>query len=237
MITQAKILVVDDDPEVLDTVGFLLAEAGYQVESAHSGPEALAILANNAFDLAIVDLILPGGDGLSLTRRLKEHNDIGVIILSGLSETTDRVVGLEVGADDYITKPYDTRELLARVRSVLRRVEAVPKRGRVAGKTYVFDGWSLDVVSMKLTAPGGHVVDITSGEFNLLKTFVENPNMVLSRHQLLGSTHQTYTPAFDRSIDVQVGRLRKKIESDPKKPQFIKTVRNAGYMFAAHVLC
>ena len=235
MSTQANILVVDDDPEMLDTVELLLTDAGYQVTTALNGQAALAAMSEGDFELAIVDLRLPGTDGLRLTRMLKEQSYIGVIILSGLGETTDRVVGLEVGADDYVTKPFDNRELLARVRSVLRGGEPKPVADSAESNDYVFEGWKLNAATRRLTSPGGSPVELTSGEYNLLLTFVEHPNRVLSRDQVLDFTHRDYAPAFDRSVDVQLGRLRKKIEENPKKPQFIKTVRNAGYMFTAKV--
>ncbi len=230
-----KILVIDDDPDILDTVEFILGEAGYLVTTAANGEEALSYLAENVFDLAVIDMILPGTDGLTLTRKLKDEKQTGVIILSGLKDTTDRIVGLEVGADDYVTKPFDNRELLARVRSVLRRVEGKNDQSPAASSSFIFDGWVLNASNMKLTSPEGELVELTSGEFNLLQVLVEHANMVLSRDQLLDHTHQNYTPAFDRSVDVQIGRLRKKIEKDPKKPQLIKTIRNTGYMFTTTV--
>jgi DNA-binding response OmpR family regulator len=230
-----NILVIDDDPDILDTVEFLLGEAGYQVTTAMNGDEAISKMSEKVFDLAVIDMILPGSDGLTLTRKLKEENDTGVIILSGLKDTTDRIVGLEVGADDYVTKPFDNRELLARVRSVLRRVESKGDSSTATGDTYIFEGWALNASNMKLTSPKGEPVELTSGEFNLLQALVERANMVLTRDQLLDHTHQNYTPAFDRSVDVQIGRLRKKIETDPKKPQLIKTIRNTGYMFTTTV--
>nr|MBC8270254.1 response regulator transcription factor [Rhodospirillaceae bacterium] len=187
---KANIIVIDDDPDILDTVKFILSEAGYQVFTATNGDEAVALLADRVFDLAIIDMILPGTDGLTLTRKLKEENDTGVIILSGLQETTDRIVGLEVGADDYVTKPFDNRELLARVRSVLRRVENKSKPAPTTTNKYSFDGWTLNASNMNLTSPQGEQVELTSGEFNLLQALVEHANMVLSRDQLLDHTHQ-----------------------------------------------
>lgn len=233
--SQRNILVIDDDPEMLDTIEFLLSESGYSVTKAETGAEAMTAFEQGKFDLAIVDLRLPDTDGLTLTRTLKEKSDIGVVILSGEGEATDRVIGLEVGADDYLGKPFYPRELLARVRSVLRRGERDAEDPATPSQVYVFEGWKMDVPGMELTSPDGQVVVLTSGEFVLLRTFVENPRMVLSRDQLLDHTHQNYTPAFDRSVDVQLGRLRKKIEDDPKSPQFLKTVRGAGYMFAVPV--
>lgn len=232
---QSNILVIDDDPEMLDTVEFLLCEAGYNVTGAQSGEQAIAAFDGRDFDLAIVDLRLPDTDGLTLTRNFKEKSDIGIIILSGEGKATDRVIGLEVGADDYLAKPFYPRELLARVRSVLRRADHHTEVSDPQTQIYTFEGWKMNVPGMELTSPGGQVVQLTTGEFVLLRAFIENPNMVLSREQLLDHTHQNYTPAFDRSVDVQLGRLRKKIEDNPGSPQFLKTVRGAGYVFAAAV--
>lgn len=235
MNAQANILVIDDDPAVLDMVEALLTGASYQVTTTMTGEDAISALNEGDFELAIVDLRLPGMDGLTLTRMLKKKSSMGVIILSGLGKTIDRVVGLEAGADDYMSKPFSTRELLARVRSVLRREEKRPVGESTESDNYVFEGWKLDAVSRKLTSPEGNPVELTSGEYDLLLAFVEHPNVVLSRDQVLDFTHRVYSPTFDRSVDVQLGRLRKKIGENPRKPQIIKTIRNAGYMFAAKV--
>ena len=236
MTDSANILVVDDDPEIIDTVEFCLSEAGYSVVSATDGLQALDVFNGNAFDLAIIDIRIPGLDGLNLTRTLKKQSDTGIIILSGLGDSTDKIVGLEIGADDYMVKPFETRELLARVRSVLRRLKRQPDALSNEDSIFEFDGWKLNATSRNLISPGNEEVELTSGEFDLLLTFLKHPNRVLSREQLLDYTHQTYTPAYDRSVDVQVGRLRKKIEEDPKKPKMIKTIRNGGYMFTAKVV-
>lgn len=231
-----NILVIDDDADLLNTVGFLLREENYDVTLVEDGRQAIQACEGQNFDLLIVDLKLPDTDGLSLIRMLKEKTNVGIIILSGLGEATDRVIGLEVGADDYVVKPYDSRELLARVRSVLRRASKETRISPAKSRSYVFEGWKLSIDSMRLTSPAGEDVGLTSGEFSLLKALVESPNIVLSRDQLLDHTHKNYTPAFDRSVDVQVGRLRKKIEQNPKKPKLIKTVRNSGYIFSALVV-
>lgn len=159
-----------------------------------------------------MDLILPDTDGLSLTRKLKEHSDVGVVILSGRGETTKKVIGLEIGADDYLAKPFEPRELLARLRSVLRRLEPKAPKKEVDFSGFEFEGWKLDTSAQKLESPDGKPVDISSGEFMLLQVFVEHPNRVLSREQLLEFTHRSYTPAFDRSVHVQIMRLRKKLK-------------------------
>ncbi len=235
MSAQANILVIDDNPKVLELIELMLTRAGYMVTTAVNGNDAISAANENNFELAIVDLKLPDIDGLTLTRMFKQRSTMGVIILSGLGETIDRVVGLEAGADDYVTKPFSTRELLARVRNVLRREDKMPAGESAEPGNYVFAGWELDATSRELTSPEGNAVELTSGEYNLLLTFVEHPNEVLSRDQVINFTHRGYTPEFGRSVDVQLGRLRKKIEENPRKPRIIKTVRNAGYIFAAKV--
>ena len=236
-----RIVIVDDEPDIREIVGMMLEDAGFQVFSLPSGDGLLDLVAQEDIELVILDLGLPGADGLSLTRELKAKSDVGVVILSGRSETTEKIIGLEVGADDYLAKPFEPRELLARVRSVLRRLSAGASGGSEAvqppaeSDAYVFNGWRLDALSRSLTDPDGEEISLSSGEFNLLKALVEHPNRVLSRDQLLDLTHGLDTPAFDRSVDVQVVRLRKKIEPNPGRPEFIKTVRNAGYIFTAKV--
>ena len=230
------VLVVDDDPDVLDIVERCLADAGYDVATATDGPKAMERIKAENFDLAIVDIGLPGMDGLTLTRSFKEHTNIGIIILSGRGDTTDRIVGLEVGADDYVTKPFEPRELLARVRSVLRRVVSPEQPEQSEGNLgYTFDGWVLDASGRRLSTIDGEPVSLTSGEFDMLLAFVTHPNRVLSRDQLLDLLTTSYRPAYDRSIDVRLGRLRRKIEADPKSPELIKTIRNVGYIFSANV--
>ena len=227
---------VDDDPDVRDIVERCLKDSGYQVWTCEDGSRVFDIVNEKGIDLAIVDLVLPDTDGLMLTRKLKEHLNIGVVILSGRGETTEKIIGLEIGADDYLSKPFEPRELLARVRSVLRRLsQNKTDTTSVETTVYSFDGWRLDLTARTLTSPKGAPVELSSGEFNLLRAFVEHPNRVLSRDQLLDLTHANDTPAFDRSVDVRVGRGRKKIEVDPQNPKFIKTIRNGGYMFAATV--
>ncbi len=231
-----KILVVDDDPDVRDIVERCLKDSGYQVWTCEDGSRVFDIVSEKGIDLAIVDLVLPDTDGLMLTRKLKEHSNIGVVILSGRGETTEKIIGLEIGADDYLSKPFEPRELLARVRSVLRRLGSdKTDTASVETTVFSFDDWRLDLTARTLTSPKGKPVELSSGEFNLLRAFVEHPNRVLSRDQLLDLTHANDTPAFDRSVDVRVGRVRKKIEVDPQNPKFIKTIRNGGYMFAATV--
>jgi two-component system, OmpR family, response regulator len=230
------ILVVDDDPDVLDIVERCLVDGGYRVATASTGPQATARTQAEEFDLAIIDIGLPGTDGLTLTRSFKEHTNIGIIILSGRGDTTDRIVGLEVGADDYISKPFEPRELLARVRSVLRRIApGTTTEATSEGTTYTFNNWRLDTAGRKLISAEGEEISLTSGEFDMLFAFVTHPNRVLSRDQLLDLLTSGYRPAYDRSIDVRLGRLRRKIEVDPKAPELIKTIRNVGYIFSATV--
>ena len=230
----ARIMVVDDDPDVRDIVERCLKDAGYQVWTFPDGSGVFDAVDEHDIDLAVIDLVLPDMDGLMLTRKLKEHSSVGVIILSGRGETTEKIIGLEVGADDYLAKPFEPRELLARVRSVLRRLgQVAPEAGDTTA--FSFEDWRLDVTARTLVSPQGETIELSSGEFNLLRAFVEHPNRVLSRDQLLDLTHANDTPAFDRSVDVRVGRVRRKIEVDPQNPQFIKTIRNGGYMFSAKV--
>jgi len=184
--------------------------------------------------LVILDLMLPGEDGLSLTRYLRAHSDVAIIILTGKGETVDRVVGLELGADDYLAKPFDLRELLARVRSVLRRAGAGHNQ-RSEGNVARFAGWQLDFSTRRLLSPKNVDTPLTTGEFDLLAVFVTHPNRVLSRDELLDLTRGRNAGPFDRAIDVQVGRLRQKIEPDAQHPTLIKTVRAAGYLFTPAV--
>jgi len=235
MAEQGIILVVDDEPDICTVVEFALSDAGYEVHTHGRGDGVIEIVKKYNVDLVVLDLGLPGVDGLTLTRSLKERTDVGVIIVSGRGETTEKVIGLEIGADDYMAKPFEPRELLARVRSVMRRMEKSEDTPVTETSIFEFDGWKLDVMVRSVTSPAGDPVSMSSGEFNLLRAFIEHPNRVLSRDRLLDLTHDTDAPAFDRSVDVQIARLRKKIEPDPQNPTFIKTVRNAGYIFAAKV--
>jgi len=235
MVEQGKILVVDDEPDICTIVEFILNDAGYEVVTHGRGDGVIEIVQERKIDLVVLDLGLPGVDGLTLTRSLKERMDVGVIIVSGRGDATEKVIGLEIGADDYMSKPFEPRELLARVRSVMRRLEKTEESQKNETTVHGFEGWKLDVMVRSVTSPSGQPVGMSSGEFNLLRAFVEHPNRVLSRDRLLDFTHDTDAPAFDRSVDVQIARLRKKIEPDPQNPSFIKTVRNAGYIFAAKV--
>ncbi len=234
--SQKTILAIDDDPNVLEVVVDCLEVGGYNVITSQNGEQALRQLENNHDDLIVVDLGLPDMDGLELTRSFKTKSKAGVIILSGRADTTEKIVGLEIGADDYLTKPFEPRELLARVRSVLRRAEATTtSTPSDDNEGYLFDGWNLNISRREFITPEGEMIELTSGEFNFLKVFVEHPNRILSRDQILGFAYTNDSPAYDRSVDIRIARLRKKIEQNPKAPQWIKTVRNAGYIFTAAV--
>jgi len=231
------VLVVEDDDDVRNVVQRSLVGAGFKVTALPDGSRVQNILASGNIDVVVTDLTLPDCDGLALTRHIKEHHDVGVVILSGRSDTTDRIIGLEIGADDYIPKPFEPRELVARVRSVLRRTEG---KARGTGndtpeKVFTFSGWTLNTSSRDLRDPENSIVGLTSGEYKLLEALVTHANRVLSRDQLLDLVSSNDAPAFDRSVDVRVGRLRKKLGDDSKSPTLIKTVRNGGYIFTAKV--
>ena len=205
---------------------------GYTVSEAADAVALHSVLAARAVDLILLDQRLPDADGLVLARELRAASDVGIIIVTGFGQPVDRIVGLEVGADDYVSKPIDLRELLARIRSVLRRRGARPAEVQ---EDLQFNGWTLDTASRTLSAPSGQPVTLTSGEFDLLRVLASHPNRVLSRDELMNALHHRDAGPYDRAIDVQVGRLRRKIEADPSQPELIKSVRGAGYLFAARV--
>jgi DNA-binding response OmpR family regulator len=226
------ILVVDDQQEICDLVREYLAEEGFRVSTANDGAGLREEMLRSRIDLVILDLMLGGEDGLQLARELRDQSEIGIIMLTGRSETVDRIIGLEMGADDYLPKPFHLRELLARVRSVLRRAASrAAERGNGQRSRVRFAGWTLELASRELLSPGGEEVRLTTGEFELLAAFVNHANEVLSRDRLLDLSRHREAGPFDRTIDVQVGRLRRKLEDDPKNPAMIKTVRGGGYMF------
>lgn len=233
---QAHVLVVDDDPDITQILNRYFTTQGFKVSIASDGTQLRQTIGSETVDIVMLDLGLPGEDGLSLTRYLREHWQGPIIIVTGRGESVDRVVGLELGADDYVTKPFDLRELLARVRSVLRR--AAPAKTAAPAATpqrFAFDGYVLDTQSHRLADPHGASIDLTTGEFALLRVLVEHANKVLSRDQLMTHVHGRDAGPYDRSIDVQIGRLRRKIELDPAHPQRIKSIRGAGYLFSPHV--
>lgn len=234
--TNAHILVVDDDREIRDLLGRFLTRHGYRVTTARDGREMRRALADWRIDLVVLDLMLPGEDGLSLCRDLRSRSQVPVVMLTVMGEETDRIVGLEMGADDYLPKPFNPRELLARLKAVLRRAQCAPATPASPGRKVLrFSGWRLDLGLRRLESPQGMVVDLSGGEFDLLVAFAEHPQRILSRDQLLDFTHGRAEAPFDRSIDMQVSRLRHKIEAAPKDPELIKTVRGGGYVFAADV--
>jgi two-component system OmpR family response regulator len=230
------ILVVDDERDIREPLVKYLAKNGLRATMAASAAEARTEMKTRAIDLVVLDIMMPGEDGLSLCRHLRETADVPVILLTAMAEDTDRVVGLEIGADDYVTKPFNPRELLARIRAVLRRAGAVPRpRETMETKRLRFAGWLLDVDRRELTGADGVAVPLSTAEFRLLTAFLQRPHIVLSRDQLLDLTSGRAAQVFDRSIDNQVSRLRRKIEADPKDPALIKTVWGGGYVFAADV--
>jgi len=195
----------------------------------------LQLLAVARVDLVVLDLMLPGEDGLSLCRKLRAKGNLPILMLTAMGEETDRIVGLEMGADDYLTKPFSARELLARIRAVLRRASALPVASGERAAGFAFAGWTLDVRRRELKTRDGTLLPLSNGEFDLLLAFVEHPDVVLTREQLLDLARRRGATVFDRAIDVQVGRLRRKIEVDASQPTLIKTVRNGGYLFTADV--
>ena len=236
MTENGHILIVDDQQEICDVVQEYLTGEGYRVSTAHDGAGMRRAMAQGHVDLVILDLMLPGEDGLTLARSLRSESGIGIIILTGRGETVDRIIGLEMGADDYLPKPFHLRELLARVKSVLRRVQSrTGEPGQTTRSHAQFAGWTLDLSSRELMSPAGEEVRLTTGEFDLLAAFVNNPNQVLSRDRLLDLARNREAGPFDRTIDVQVGRLRRKLEEDPQNPSLIKTVRGSGYIFTPTV--
>lgn len=233
---QQNILIVDDDPELRRLIGEFLGKHGFDVSLASDALEMDSVLERQRVDLIVLDLMMPGEDGLSVCRRLAATRRVPVVMLSAASEETDRIVGLEVGADDYIRKPCSPRELLARIRAVLRRAadrkDADPPVDR---DLYDFAGWRLDMIRRELRSPDGVLVNLSSGEFALLRAFLEHPQRVLTRDQLLDYARGRDAFAYDRAIDVQVSRLRRKLESASSETELIKTVRNEGYVFATPV--
>jgi two-component system OmpR family response regulator len=229
----ASILVVDDDGEILQLVARFLRANGFRVHGARTGVEMMAILDAATVDLIVLDLMLPGRSGLELCRDLRRTSSVPVIMLTAKGDELDRIIGLEVGADDYLPKPFNPRELLARINAVLRRVHARSPGGSTeAGRGLVFAGWRLDTLKRELADPKGVIVDLSTGEYDLLLAFLEAPQRVLTREFLLDAARNRSMEAFDRAIDVQVSRLRRKLSD---AGDLIKTVRGAGYLFSADV--
>ena len=231
------VLALDDDPSVRQLVSDYLAENELRVTAVASGAEFEQVLLRETIDLVVLDLRLQGEDGLQIARRLRESSSVPILMLTGRAEEADRVMGLELGADDYLTKPFSPRELLARIRALLRRARAQATVADAISRVraYRFGGWELNIGLRRLKSAQGRVVELTNGEFSLLAAFVSSPQRVLSRDQLLDLSRLHNAEVYDRSIDVQILRLRRKIEVDPAQPQFIKTERGVGYFFAANV--
>jgi two-component system, OmpR family, response regulator len=253
-VTQQHIAILDDEADITQLLATYLGSNGYRVSQHHNGAALMALMEVDAPELVLLDLGLPGEDGFAIARRLRERWNCGLVIVTGRGDAVDKVVGLEIGADDYVTKPFDLRELLARIKAVLRRLHAEPHGATTSASAggasnhanhaaaapnhtecYRFAGWLLDRRARRLLAPGGTEVTLTSGEFDLLSVFVQHPGRVLSRDFLLESTRGREAAPFDRTVDVQVGRLRKKLEDDPQAPQLLKSVRSAGYVLVPQV--
>jgi two-component system OmpR family response regulator len=234
---QPHILVVDDDPQIRDLLKEYLAQNELRVSVTSTGKEMSAILAEHAIDLVVLDLRLAGEDGMTLARKLREESAIPVIMLTGVRDEADRIMGLELGADDYLTKPFSPRELLARIRTVLRRTKgtALTEARQKDVRAYRFAEFELNLRTRRLTRHPGQRLELTNGEFNLLAALLAAPQRILTRDQLLEASRLYDNEVYDRSIDVQVLRLRRKIETDPSNPQFILTERGVGYSFSAPV--
>ena len=230
------VLIVDDDPQIRLLVARFLQRHGYQVTGAPDGRVMVEVLKRADVDLIILDLMLPGRSGTELCRDVRDTSQVPIVMLTARSEESERIIGLEAGADDYITKPFSPRELLARVRAVLRRSRATHTRGEGrANEFVVFDGWRMDLRRRELVSPSGTLIDLSTGEFDLLVAFIEHANKVLSREALMQFAKTRTSELFDRTIDVQISRLRRKLEADAQGGQLIKTIRGAGYMFTPAV--
>ena len=236
MESQDHILVVDDDAEIRSLLGDYLRKNGYRVSLGGDGQAMRTALSRGKIDLVVLDLMMPGEDGLSLCRDLRSHSDLPVIMLTARGEETDRIVGLEMGADDYLAKPFNPRELLARIKSVLRRYRSLPRSLRADdARSIAFAGWRLDVIARHLVSPDGVTTPLSGAEYQLLKIFLSHPNHVLSRDQLMVLAKGREADPADRTIDIQVSRLRHRLRDDSADPKIIKTVRGEGYVLAAVV--
>jgi two-component system OmpR family response regulator len=230
---QPHILVVDDDKDIREPLARYMSRHGLRTSTAANAQEMDKLLARGQIDLVVLDIMMPGEDGLSICRRLQSSSQIPTILLTALVEQTDRIVGLELGADDYVTKPFDPRELLARIKSVLRRHQLMPKNKQVAKGKVAFEQWRFDFSSKELVDSDDVSIRLSSGEHLMLVTLIEHAGMTLSRDQLLDLTKGREAQLFDRSIDNQVSRLRQKLEADPKNPRIILTKWGGGYVFVA----
>jgi len=229
-----RLMLVDDEPGLREPLAAYLARQGFAVSQADSAAAARSLLVSEKPELVLLDIMMPGEDGLSLCRHLVEAKDIPVILLTARGEAMDRIVGLEIGADDYVVKPFEPRELVARIRSVMRRA-ARPPASPEEDALYEFEGWSLDPLKRRLVDPEGAVVAISSAEFRLLVAFLSHPRQVLDRDRLLDMVQGREAHLFDRAVDNQISRLRRKVEQDSRDPKLIQTVWGGGYRFAADV--
>jgi two-component system OmpR family response regulator len=230
------IFIVDDDAEIRDLLRDYLQKNGYRVTAVADGKAMRSALERARPDLIVLDLMLPGEDGLALCRELRSHSDVPIVMLTARGEEVDRIVGLEMGADDYVPKPFSPRELLARIKGILRRSRALPENLKPdSARAFRFAGWRLEVAARHLVSPEGVVVPLSGAEFKLLRIFLGHPNRVLSRDQLVDLTQSREAEAYDRSIDLQVSRLRRRLGEDAREPSIIKTVRSEGYVLAANV--
>jgi two-component system, OmpR family, response regulator len=234
-VSATHIAILDDEAEITRLIARYLGAQGFRVSELHTGAALAALMEDDPPALVLLDLGLPGDDGFAIARQLRAQHRVGLVIVSGRGEAIDKVVGLEVGADDYVTKPFDLRELLARIKAVLRRLDAAPVAAAAEPAGWRFAGLALELAARRVAAPGGREVVLTAGEFDLLVTFCRHPGRVLSRDFLLEATRGREAGPFDRTIDVQVGRLRRKLEAEVAGATLIKSVRGAGYLFAVPV--
>jgi len=238
MSARPHLLLVDDEAAIREPLGAYLQRAGFRVSEAGTAAEARKILAGSAIELVVLDIMMPGEDGLSLCRSIREQGELPVILLTARTEETDRIVGLEMGADDYVLKPFSPRELVARIKTILRRAgggAGTRSEAQAAASLYRFEGWTLRADDWTLSGPDEVAIPLSTADFRLLQAFVTHPRQVLSRDQLLDLTAGREAHAFDRSIDNQISRLRRKLEDDARSPTLIKTVWGGGYMFSADV--
>lgn len=235
MTQQAHILIVDDDRDIRTLLSRFLQSHGFVASVAASGKEMRAFLTNQHVDLIVLDRVMPGEDGLELCRELQQTTRVPVILLTLLGSENDRIEGFEAGADDYVLKPFNPAELLGRIRAVLRRANDLPRGATASASTVEFLGWVLDRGNRKLLAPDGSPVTLTDGDYELLEVFVDYPQIVLTRDQLLGRTRGKHTGPFDRSMDMRIARLRRKIETGADQAAIIRTLRNKGYVFMPDV--
>ena len=236
--THPSIVIVEDDPEIGDLVARYLRGQDMEVMHAFDGKAMNTILSSKMIDLIILDINLPGEDGLSICRRLRGETRIPIIMLTARNDDTDKILGLEIGADDYLVKPFNPRELLARIRAVLRRADShsTESQSNIIRQLIRFSGWSLDLLAREVTSPDGTKIAVTGAEFDLLHAFCENPRRILTREHLISLTHGVLSDSFERSVDVLVSRLRQKLQVQGEKSAFIQTVRSEGYMFIADVI-